>query len=236
MPRLGRSLALPSARSNPDPYKVWRNGLATSEYWKTAMKDFNTAFLNSVSLHSIACNGYRRAARQMKEAEAAGNGVGLEGSLVAIIFSAASLEAFSAEIPFMIDMVKAGYPSLVKLGAVLDDAENSKVQVTGKYLIAKSILGEGFDRGANPYQDFSLLVRIRNAIIHMKPDVVGDDPHKLVVGLQNRGLCDPNEAPNNSWMDQIATVPVAMWACNTATAMMRGLCRNADGVHISLLG
>jgi hypothetical protein len=193
------------------------------------MKPFKRAHLNAIRLHGIACNGYRHAARVMRDAAEQGNGVGLEGSLVAIIFSAASLEAFIAEVAFLIECLAEDYPSLAKLGAVLNDAEESQVQARGKYLIAKAILGNGFDRGTNPYQDFDLLIRIRNAITHMKPDIVRDDPHKLVASLQSRGLCKAEDFPNNSWMDQIATIPTALWACNVASSMIRALCSNDDG-------
>jgi hypothetical protein len=51
----------------------------------------------------------------MGDAGQKGKGVGLQDSLVAIIFSAASLEAFIAEVPYLINIVANEYPSLKNL-------------------------------------------------------------------------------------------------------------------------
>jgi hypothetical protein len=46
---------------------------------------------------------------------------------------------------------------------------------------------QAFDRGATPYQEVALLVRLRNALIHYTPESLSeDDPHRLGDALRSR--------------------------------------------------
>lgn len=54
-----------------------------------------------------------------------------------------------------------------------------------------------FDRGAAPFQDVELVVRLRNALVHFTPQsLAGDDPHPLGDVLKNRFI--PNRLMEQS--------------------------------------
>lgn len=94
--------------------------------------------------------------------------------------------------------------------------------------------GKGFDKGAAPYQDFSLLVATRNSIVHAKPldkyewtdertlDLV--NPIRILDRLAAKKLT--REVPDNvklSWLSKINTLAMAAWACDTARDMVRSI-------------
>jgi hypothetical protein len=99
------------------------------------------------------------------------------------------------------------------------------------------ICGTPFDRGKSPYQDFDLLVDLRNALTHFKPDKVGSEKtRKLLARLKSSNLIPdsllPNYDPNTPeqravWVHYLSTAKVAKWACNTAAAMIAEFWKNS---------
>jgi hypothetical protein len=118
-----------------------------------------------------------------------------------------------------------------------------------------ALTGKAFDRSRAPYQDFALLMDVRNALVHHKPatwwKVEGHDESKLRPGVRLavvRGLHakrvsvdalqseesiegDPERYP---LIDLVSTRAAARWACDNATAdiaqaifsvVPEGLCR-----------
>jgi hypothetical protein len=179
--------------------------------------------LNSGVLHGIAKQAYERTVTAPSDTAQNQN-----DALTAVLFAAATLEAFVMELALTAEMgAKLSHtPSPVaSLAGVLNEAESFHVSVKLKYILAKVILsGQPYDKGRQPYQDFDLLFAIRDAIVHYKPDNVTQNPHKIVAALAGRGLCEP-EQPHvkSSWLHQITTRAVARWACNVVHDMVASL-------------
>jgi hypothetical protein len=79
-------------------------------------------------------------------------------------------------------------------------------------------------RGKQPYQDFDLLYRLRNAIVHLNPDRAQylDDgsrlgrPHKVAASLESRGVLKRSgNAAEETWLGLISSPAVAKWAYDT---------------------
>jgi len=91
-------------------------------------------------------------------------------ALVALVMAVVAAEAFVNELP---ECIRAGNslpvtPEMLKCADALDDAAFESI--VDKYQIAAAALsGKPFDKGGAPLQDFALLVRVRNQIVHLKP-------------------------------------------------------------------
>ena len=74
---------------------------------------------------------------------------------------------------------------------------------------------ELFDEGANPYQDANLVTRLRNYLIHFKPETIGrEDDHKLQNQL--RGKFPKNVMlPGNPFPGSMLGAGCADWAMNS---------------------
>jgi len=181
--------------------------------------------LNTLHLYKIAKLGYERA----KQAGQDDLAEGLSDSVVALLFSAATLEAFIGEFA---ELSRAsGSEKLQRIGETMDELEAGKAQLGSKFMILKLLLdGKGFARDALPYQDFQLLIDARNHIVHMKPEQLAFEPHKIVRGFESRGLCKQSA---NSWpktitslphvLRQISTPAAARWSCNVVVRMAQTL-------------
>jgi hypothetical protein len=153
-------------------------------------------------------------------------------SIVAIVLSAASTEAFINELAELIAMTKTRPDNTLSrelraFADVIEEIEDSRGSLVLKYLMAAQTLrGFPFEKGANPFQDFATLITLRNDIMHLKPrdtDVVTQDGGesiavpKYVVALQQRGLAR-TLGPNigMSWFNRLQTADIASWATKTA--------------------
>ena len=85
-------------------------------------------------------------------------------------------------------------------------------------LLTRIACGQTFDQGGQPFQDFSNLVKIRNAIVHFQ---MQDAPLKVVDNLTQRGLAWPEKIGGTSWawVQRISTVECMRWAINTVAEM-----------------
>jgi hypothetical protein len=110
----------------------------------------------------------------------------------------------------------------------LDDAHTS---LKDKYFLAHWLLcDKKLSRGTNLYQDFSLLIDIRNALVHLKPDKVSvknkiDNILKRLDdrNLLSKGLIPPYKSDKRTtWVFYISNSNAAKWACNTAVSMIEG--------------
>ena len=162
-----------------------------------------------------------------------------EDALVAIILAVVTTEAFINELAEYISIVKeAGLPvgvpaSLVAFSAAHREAESGHGSTQLKYTLAAALIdGRPFDRGANPFQDFQTLVRLRNDIMHLKPKDQFDpaksmisEPPKYVAALQARGLALSEAGVSYSWFDVVQTKEMAVWACETARSIVLDVLR-----------
>jgi hypothetical protein len=183
-------------------------------------RTFNATFFNSGKLILIAREAYRRIPATVHEHDP-----DKHDAVVAILFSAAAIEAFIADISVLFLRIPTKHAKLQTLAKVLVTAEDSKATVRLKFQMAKAILGgETYDQSVAPWQDFHLLFKLRDAIVHAKPEDVTDKPNRLVAGLAAMQLCKPPSATvAESWLGQVSTRAVARWACNCGVDMSNSL-------------
>ena len=154
-------------------------------------------------------------------------------TVTAIVLAAASTEAFINELAESVAFAAAGPEAamlpaeLLNFSSVLEEVESSRGSLTLKYLLAaQTLTGTSFDKSANPYQDFAVLVMLRNDLMHLKPrdKFVSDAPQgavlevpKYIVGLQQRGLArTPDSGVLMSWFNRLQTAHMAAWATKTS--------------------
>lgn len=180
-------------------------------------------FLNSGVLYRMARNAYERT-----ESAESNTTPTQDDALTAILFSAATLEAFIMELALHAEFGASLCPQpspVPLLAGILEETEASHGSVRLKYLLGKAILsGQPYDKGRKPYCDFNLLFKIRDAIIHLKPEQIKQEPSKIVAALSSMGLCERDD-PNtqSSWLHQIMTRAVARWACNVVVDMVNSI-------------
>lgn len=167
---------------------------------------------------------------------------------VSQIMAAVAAEAFFAEFAFTLSTLrhtKKG-PNLARIGAVLEQLEVSRVQITEKFNIASQLLpGPPFDAGHQPFQSFNQLIKLRNHLVHPK---VGTKPPGWFSYFVSNGLVtqkpdDPMILPD--WTAQLQNKRCASWACRATARIVLDLIgrlrepcntNNVPGVHESLLG
>jgi len=180
-------------------------------------------FMSSGVLYRMATRAYQRT-----KAAPSHTTRGQDDALTALLFAAATLEAFIAELAHHAEagtQLSRVLSPAASLSGVLDEAESSRGSVRLKYLMAKAILsGRPYEKGHAPYQEFDLLFTIRDAILHHKPEKITQDPHKIVAALAPRGLCEREEPHvKSNWLHQVTTRSVARWACNVVRDMVASL-------------
>lgn len=166
-------------------------------------------------------------------------------ALVAILFSAATLESFMSQAVFTAETWSHLYPKIKVFAQFIGELEGREAgsSLKTKYYMAHWIIcGIPFDRGKSPYQDFNLLVDLRNMLTHLKPDKLGTEKtRKLLSRLKSSNLIPdslvPNYDPNSPeqravWVHYVSTAKVAKWACNTAAAMIQEFWKNAPEKEI----
>jgi hypothetical protein len=86
------------------------------------------------------------------------------------------------------------------------------------------LAGQGYDKGAQPYQDFDLLMDIRNAIVHLKPEKMYSKTSPLMQRLMSKGICGETSLQQpSSLVSQVSTRAAARWACNVAVDMVESI-------------
>src|SRR5258707_5137203 len=171
-------------------------------------------------------------------------------ALAGILFAAISAETFVNEIEFIAGLNVQTFvtaPWLRALSALLEEAEESQASVLSKYQLAKFILsGETFPKGAVPFQDFALLVAIRNLTVHGKSeeaivekndsgDFVWTEP-KIMQRLRSAKLVTLNtsfltiaaeEFKTSRFvtdvLDELTSQTTAVWACRSAAGMVNSI-------------
>ena len=117
-----------------------------------------------------------------------------------------------------------------KLLAVLwNDVE--QFPLLRKYQVALVACGkEPFDAGAEPYQSAQNLIRLRNALVHFKPEWDDDrgDHHKLEQRLKSRfeeAQTWKRRTGSRAWFpDRCLGAGCAKWACDSAQALHDEFC------------
>lgn len=162
--------------------------------------------------------------------EASENSVaGEHSSFVAILFSFFALEAWVND---LLDHVQSGDPhwsplAVQSLMGFANELEGKGVSLELKIqLIAIGLAGRAFDRGRKPLQDSALLTRIRNALVHAKPEHIDIDansphrPHSILEQLEERGVLKLERVGVvNPLHGTLSNPEVGRWAFGTAVAM-----------------
>ena len=102
----------------------------------------------------------------------------------------------------------------------LDQAWVEKLELRAKLVLVPHLLfGKTFDRGQRPYQDLSLLVRVRNEFVHYK---MSDLAPKFVGELQAKGVAlrapRAREGADYIWLHQLCSTEGIRWAHNAMVA------------------
>lgn len=180
-------------------------------------------FVAAVTLYEIAVDARDRTEEHPEQA------------LVSLIFSFNALEAFINETVTCCKVTLGGrFAEHEKtFFSVMDDLQKNKASTQNKFELGKLILsGSGWAHNEKPYQDFKLLLKVRNELVHRKsefhedtlikgqgfPDKTLDDHPKFFKELESRKLCDTS-AVDGSWIDLIQTPAFATWCCDTALSM-----------------
>ena len=185
----------------------------------------------SLSFHGLELLVIAHSARNRAVLDAKRPGALTTDSIVAIVMAAASTEAFINELAEHIALFRAAQmegltQSMVTCSDALVELEDSKAPVTVKYLIASQILGSPFARDAAPFQDFAMLIQLRNAIMHAKP-ATKESSHqgtKITDVLAQRGIATSLEpGVHFAWFNRLEVPDVARWACDAARSIILGV-------------
>lgn len=171
---------------------------------------------------------------------------GRQKALISVVFSVATLEAFINELAGMADAMWKdqalfmGRPRedesrlLQALSAALLEAEQEQASTKLKYLLAHWILaGKPFNRGTFPFQDFVLLLALRNHVLHLRLESWEYDEEgkllteeRLQARLRSKNIQAILETPTTvpvSWAIAFETHAAARWACNTTIGMVKSI-------------
>ena len=141
-------------------------------------------------------------------------------SLSAFPLAVAAWEAFLNENCMSI-AIESDYPDNV-LWDIREQAEKWDNKQKA-YLVPKLLLGQTFDKGSQPYQDFALLVEIRNDIVHFRLE---DAPTRALKDLAQRKITlVPPDKTQYSWPLQLQSTEVIRWSINTIAKMVQTLTR-----------
>ena len=151
-------------------------------------------------------------------------------ALVSLVFSVIAVEALLNEATEMAGRFSkyAGQPQVVPVFAErLAEAEKAHESLESKLALAYEILGKKLDKGALPYQDFALMVRLRDRLVHFKgnegfdPKATAQEFHKDLIRRfgKNKNLLAEDMEPG-SWMRAIETKAITNWSCSTAARVV----------------
>jgi hypothetical protein len=158
-------------------------------------------------------------------------------AIVAIIFSAISLEAFINELTEIAS--NKNYKdyfseSVQSFAEVLSSVEESRGSTQLKYMLTNQMFtGSVYKKGQQPYQDFLSLFKLRDSLVHLKPQSEHKDTlsgitkntnkPKVVEGLPKNLLAKFEDGVSSNWISSISTRAMARWACNTSSQMVNSV-------------
>jgi hypothetical protein len=187
----------------------------------------------TLNLHARTLLHLSRKAAIAAIADASRRNALTDDAILAIVMAAAAAEAFINEFAEYVSLSVASssgsdmiQPQIAACADVLQELEDSRASVTAKYLAASLVVaGKSFPKGASPFQDFKLLIDLRNAIMHVHP-TVGNDAHqgqRATDALAQRGIAIAGGQPGSlPWFDRLMMPSVAVWAHDSALAIIRG--------------
>lgn len=159
---------------------------------------------------------------------------GLDG----VLFSAIAAEAFPNDLSQMLQIfAKCGTlpEPLAAARDLLPEFEQQKLQIRSKYQMLFYVLrGQSLNLGELPYQDFDLLITLRNELVHPKAGLVRRDQdgaiyeasvRRLLDRLKQRGLLDERFAKfERPWRNQLESRAAAIWALSAVSRIVTLIC------------
>ena len=195
-------------------------------------------FINSGCLLGMAKQAYERAKLAAKHDRSHES----LDPLISIVFGAAAGEAFINEIGELAAQPAGSFPGfgpepegVQNVARLLSEVEDARGTTNLKFLLAKLALsGQPFDRGTNPYQDFAILIELRNSLMHLKFDRIESlninevrIHHPPVISkLRSKSVLaqfDSGENTAASWLLKVSTPAVARWSCNATAAIVKDI-------------
>jgi hypothetical protein len=154
---------------------------------------------------------------------------GQMAALTSIVFSVISLEAFLNEMRESAeDNASMDYEpeAVIVFAHMMRDMEAASLET--KFIMSSWVLtGKSMSRAAQPFQDFSSLIALRNQLVHFKPSEIVAGPivnteevnRKRLKKLESKNLVAP-AMYQGSWVYHATTKAVAEWSCKTASEMV----------------
>lgn len=117
--------------------------------------------------------------------------------------------------------------SLINVSRIMPDVESAGPQVKFQILYAL-LCGKTFERGAQPFQDFNFLIKLRNEIVHPKCERIErgvDKPYEensqaLIKGILSKSISHLPKNVHLPWKRHLENDKAASWAVGTARAMI----------------
>jgi hypothetical protein len=150
--------------------------------------------------------------------------------LVVIVLAAISLEAFTNDLQDVTNVFANDFS--VTLRSALEHVEGNRGSLLLKIEIAHLVMtGRIPDPGRQPYQDIELLLKLRNLVVHARPETVsygeppaGTELPRIVRSFAGRGIIPlPRPGARIGWREYVLVRPVAAWAFNTVIRTVKWL-------------
>jgi len=157
---------------------------------------------------------------------------GQRSALVSIVFSMIALESFVNEMTEQAQNMSPTQPAEVSTFAqMMGDADDDHASIDFRVRLAHWIMtGRMMDRGSQPYQDFALLIWLRNDLVHTRPNKLfayGKTTMEEVHGRLLKRFKDKNILADEyiaSWTHLVQTRAVAEWSARTVAAVVNEVC------------
>jgi len=188
-------------------------------------------FTSAPTLFTVATDAYQRTGKAYSD-----RSPGQLDALVSVVFSVIALEAFINDLGALAAISpQLRGPSTLILADIIEEIEADRGSIQSKMFLAKSILsGTPYDKGAQPYQDFSLLVALRNELVHVR-DLDGvtvsysssegwqlESSSRMADKFRSRNII-AEIAGFPPPIHLFTTRAVAEWACNTTVKMVHSI-------------
>jgi len=155
-------------------------------------------------------------------------------SHVAIVMSHIAAEGFFSELATFLQDLENENAHLKAAGHILGQLEVSRVQLPEKVKIAHQLFfGSQIDAGAEPYQSFALLVKLRNEIVHQKRQKA---PKWFDYFVRNDLILSPAspDVITLHWNGQFRNSRCAKWACRAARGIISHFLTQLGDHHWSI--
>ena len=179
------------------------------------------------------------AAKRASEVKVANTDAITSDTVSAIIISATATEAFINELSHMLitmDMLgRITIPTIPVdwkgIGEFLEQLEEAHAPVVAKYLLSSILLPKNsLRKGEQPYQDFNMLIDMRNDFVHPRSQTGEPKYFKKFVDKGWVYNKKTDKIKLVGWMNQLRTPQIARWACRAAHDIIYNLVERFNGV------